>query len=235
MSSCCRLPHYNSEDEKTCLSKMFMFFIVMQSFTVTVLCIISITYFTQTNINVFLSVDIITLFIAVIILSITLIVVGWGSASSNATFAWYIFHFFMFALLIIEIMVSYYTSNLSSFITTLTLIWNNNEEDERLELQEELKCCGLKNFTNPDGLNKCPKEAKFSCLDRLRSILITLRNVSIVAMFVCIVIGIFIDFVGCALCFHPDIITLADQERELDELAAHQMDLQEHDNPFAAI
>ena len=232
---CCKFQRYSFKDEKTILSKMFMFFIIIQSFTVTVLCILSITYFTQTNVNIFLSVDVITLFIAIIILSIILIVVGWGSAVSNTTFAWYFFHFFMFALLIVEIMVSYYTSNLSSFMKTATQIWSKQDEDERLELQSELKCCGLNNYTIPNEENRCPKEAKDACLDRLRYILVTLRNTSIVAMFVCIVVGIFIDFVGCALCFHPDIITLADQERELDELAAHQMDLQEHDNPFAAL
>lgn len=232
---CCKFPRYSFNDEKTCLSKMFLFFIVIQSFTVTVLCILSITYFTQTNVNIFLSVDVITLFIAIIILSIILIVVGWGSAVSNTTFAWYFFHFFMFALLCVEIMVSYYTSNLSSFMKTATLIWSKTDEDERHELQSELKCCGLTNFTKPTEKNLCPADAKDACLDRLRSILVTLRNTSIVAMFVCIIVGIFIDFVGCALCFHPDIITLADQERELDELAAHQMDLQGHDNPFAAL
>lgn len=230
---CCKLPKYSFKDEKIFLKNMFMFFIVIQSLTVTVLCIVSISYFTKTNVNIFLSVDIITLFIAVIILSIILIVVGWGSAVSNTTFAWYFFHFFMFALLIIEIMVSLYTSNLSSFMKTATHIWSKNEEDERLELQDGLKCCGLTNFTKPSNANNCPIAATESCLDRLRSILVTLRNTSIVAMFVCIVVGIFIDFVGCALCFHPDTFTLAEQE--LEELSTPPIDFQNHENPFATI
>ncbi|OHT02455.1 Tetraspanin family protein [Tritrichomonas foetus] len=224
---------YTKDEEKKMLTTMFQWIIFVQSFAVTTLCFLSIYYFSKISVSSFLSVDIVTLLIAVIFLSIIIIIVGYGSSASNTTFAWVFFHVFMTALLVIEVMVSLYTSDVASYLDIASEIWARSENDERLMLQEELCCCGLKNFTRPDNQNQCPKNAQSACLENLREFLETIRNVASVSMFVCFTIGLFIDFVGCAICHHPDIRTLADEEQEMDELEAKQREIQEFGNPFA--
>ena len=60
----------------------------------------------------------------------------------------------------------------------------------------------------------------------------TLRNTSSIAMFVCFAMGVFIQFAGCAICLHPDVITLADHEREMADMAVKEMELEGLENPF---
>ena len=227
-------PLFSNQEEKTLLMSMFKYFIIIQSFVVTVFCILSITYFSKVNISSFLSVDIVTLFIAVIFLSLILIVVGLGASISNTSFTWYIFHAFMLILLIIEVAVTLYASDMSSFVKTASEIWMRGDEEERVMLQQELNCCGLKNFTVPNEDNRCLSKAESACIDKIRNTLEKIRNVSSVAMFVCLSFGIFIDFLGCAICFHPETISFAKQERELDQLEAQQNDLKLFSNPFSA-
>lgn len=221
---CCRFTVMTNRQEKKLLTKLFWGLTLVQSIIVTILCILSIYYFESTNVASFLSVDIVTLFIAVIFLSIIIIIVGWGSAVTNSTFAWAIYHIFMLALLTIEIMVSLYSSNLSTFYVSAAKLWKM--EDERNIIQADLHCCGFSNFTNPTSENGCPSNAETSCVDAMKIILEGLRNISLVAMFFCLIFGLLIDFVGCAICFHPDIVTLDDQEHELEQLSAIQKDNQ---------
>lgn len=192
---------------------------------------ISVKYVNKTDISNLLSVDIVTLLIAIIFLSLIIIVVGWASAISNATFAWIFFHIFMFALLLVEIVVSLFTSNLKGFLISANNHWDLIDDDERIEFQDDLGCCGFLNITDRSA-GDCGS-SNVGCLFKLQDILITIRNTSSVAMFVCFVFGLFIDFAGCAICFHPDVVTLADQEKELAELAAQQIEMEAYANPFA--
>ncbi|OHT13734.1 Tetraspanin family protein [Tritrichomonas foetus] len=229
---CCRFRQVKEENEKRLMTKTFEACVILQSIAVIVLCLISIYYFNSINISRYLPVDIVTMFIAVIFLTLIIIVVGWAAARSNTTFAWFFFHLFMVALLVIEIAVSLFTSDLSGFLKAAENIWNNDLEDRR-DLQMNLLCCGFLNYTHPDENNQCPPSASSNCEEKLTSILLTLRNTATVSMFICFVIGLFFDFAGCAICFNPDIITVADHEREMSELAAQQMEMETFTNPFS--
>ena len=218
-------------EEKKAMIRTFMVFNSFQAILVIILCFLSIDYFHTTNFSDFFSVDLITLLMSVVMLALIVIVVGWASAVSNATFAWVFFHLFMVALLLIEVVICFFTSEFSIFMRSAADVWNTSDDEEKRDLQTDLHCCGLANITDrPVG--ECPNGATSGCLEKLEDILTTLKNTASVAMFVCFVLGLFIDFAGCSICFHPDVVTLADHEREMADIAAHQMELDGFSNPF---
>ena len=231
---CCKFRRLNDKQEKRAMSKTFVWLIIIQSIVVIILCLLSINYFNSINISKYISVDIVTMFNAVIILSLILVVVGWASARSNTTFAWFFFHLFMVVLLVVEIIMSWFTTDMNTVIESAAILWKSQEEDERIELQMDLNCCGFDDFVNVTIGNNygCPQNAKTSCKEELMSILMNLRNTACVSMFVCFVLGIFIDFAGCAICYHPDVISIADHELEMTEIAAQQMEMETFTNPF---
>lgn len=218
-------------EQKRAMIRSFIYINSFQAVMVIILCFLSVGYFSRTNISDFLSVDLITLLMSVVMLSLIVIVVGWASAVSNATFAWVFFHLFMFSLLLIEVIICFFASELSIFVRSAADLWESSEEQDRTELQLELHCCGLANITDrPAG--KCPDGATEGCIQKLEQTLTMLRNTTAVAMFVCFVLGLFIDFAGCAICLHPDVVTLAEHEREMADIAATQVEMEGLSNPF---
>jgi hypothetical protein len=202
---------------------------LFQALIVMTLCGLSVGYFSLTNLNEFLSVDSITLFIAVIFLSSIIAIVGWASAVSNALFSWIFFHLFMVSLLAIELVVSHFATELSAFLISASHVWEKSDDGERSELQIDLGCCGLANVTDRPAGN-CPPGIETGCLQKLEDLLANLKNVASVAMFFCFVFGLFIDFAGCAICFHPETLTLADHEREQVDLMTSEVDLDAFSN-----
>ena len=97
-------------EEKKSMIKSFIIFNSFQAILVIILCFVSIGYFHTTNFSDFFSVDLITLMMSVVMLALIVIVVGWASAASNATFAWVFFHMFMVALLLIEVIVCFFAA-----------------------------------------------------------------------------------------------------------------------------
>lgn len=231
---CCKYRQLTENDEKNLMIKSFQWLNIIQALAVIILCIITMTYLSSTNLSSFLPIDIETMVIAVIILSLILVIVGTASASTNTPFAWFFFHIFLIALLAIELSVSSFTSDLSGFMKSAKELWDSEENEETLiALQFDLECCGFNNLTQAIDQGTCPFGALAPCETKLRDILISLKNTTCVAMFACFVIGLFIDFAGCVICFHPDIITLAAHECEMTEIAAQQMDMEKFENPFA--
>lgn len=213
----CKFKRIHPSEEKSVMSKGFMSFIVFQSIIVIILCFISISYISTTNISSIVPVDIVTLLIALIILSLILVIVGISSAISNVFLSWIIFHIFMFILLVAEIIISLFTSNL----TKASLYWDKLEESEKKEIGSDLGCV----YNSTDSNN---------CINKLSGILTTLRNTSSIAMFICFVLGLFIDFAGCAICYHPDVITLEEHEREMMEININTSnEIGSFSNPFA--
>lgn len=219
-------------DQKKAMIRSFIYLNSFQAVIVIILCFISVGYFSRINISNFLTVDLITLLMSVVILSFIVIIVGWASAVSNATFAWFFFHLFMIALLLIEVIICFFASELSMFVPSASDLWASSDEQDKQDLQRELYCCGLANKTDmaADGCG----DATEGCLGKLEEIMTMLRNTTTVAMFVCFALGLFIDFAGCALCLHPDVVTLADHEREMADIAAHQVELEGLSNPFGS-
>ena len=232
---CCR--KIKPSEEKQAISKMFVVFNILQSIAIMILCSISIHFFSKANISSFIPVDIVTLFIAVIILSLILIVVGWSSAISNTSLAWTVFHCFMFILLIIELAVCLFTSNADGFIVSAGKNWVQSDFETRMEMQSDLNCCGFQNSTdNPAG--DCASKTDKGCKESMSELFISLRNVASVAMFVCFVFGLFIDFAGFALCYHPETFTLEDQAREEKTIEGAMLlrkSTNEFINPFSGV
>lgn len=174
-----------------------------------------------------------TLFIAVVILALILLIVGWSSAINNTTCLWSVFHGFMGFMLIIEIIVCLIASNFNGFMKDLESEWSQSEDAEKSEIQADLVCCGLNNLTDRCVL-PCPDGASQGCLNVLQDMILTVRNAASVALFVCFTFGLFIDFVGCAICFHPDTINFEDHEKELALNDGRVLDIDAFDNPFAS-
>ncbi|OHT03631.1 Tetraspanin family protein [Tritrichomonas foetus] len=220
---CCRCKKIYPQQEKEIMIKSFIVFILIQTIFAVGLCIISILYLEVTNFSWFMPIDMITLMIAVIILSLIVFIVGWASASSNTTFAWVWFHCFMFALLFIEMIISWFSSDVNNIMNLAQKAWDTSYIEDRIELQEDLNCCGFANTTDMPG-EKCPPgDDVVGCKVKLGNLMSQIRDTASVALFVDFVFAMFIDFAGCAICFHPDVVTVEDQNEEnmlMDQLSA---------------
>ncbi|EAY17027.1 hypothetical protein TVAG_297060 [Trichomonas vaginalis G3] len=208
----CTCRTMSMEQEKSVMTHGFIFFSIMQTITVVILCSISMAYLSSGNVSYFLPVDIVTLMIGIIFLSIIILIVGWSSALNNTACLWMLFHVFMYCLLLIEMLVSMLTSNVSSFVAAADKEWEKSEPSERFRIGLDLSCCGFWNSTDRNA-TVCQTGVK-ACSAVIRTIMTNLRNTASVALFVCFVFGMFIDFAGCGICFHPDTITFAEHEQE---------------------
>ena len=231
----CKLscPIIHPSEEESLMSKGFVLFCIVNFIVIIVLCSISITYITKTNVTSLLSVDVETIFIAVVFLAIIILIVGWSSATNNNFCLWLIFHVFMVVLLLLEVVVCLFTSNFQGFSQSLESEWGIIDEAQKNEIQIDLNCCGLHNITD-QSVEPCPRNAENGCLNALDNVLYTVRNAASVAMFVCFTLGLFIDFAGCAICFHPDTINFEEHEKEQAMNDGRALDADAFNNPFAS-
>ncbi|OHT02208.1 Tetraspanin family protein [Tritrichomonas foetus] len=212
---CCRKRKFRRirpEEEKSIISKIFIVFMVFQTLLLLVLCGITIYYLYQTNVQFFLQVDLLSLIIAVVILGILILVIGWSSAISNNWLLWVLFHIFMFILLIVEMLVSWYSSDVQNFLGAANHAWSTALEEDISEIEEDLQCCGYINAT--DRPVDCSPGWENGCITKLTDLMLGIRNTASVALFVDFVFTLFIDFMGCAICFHPEFITFEDLTTE---------------------
>lgn len=221
---CCK--KIRPEEEKQVMVKAFILLLVLQTVFVIILCVIAISNLNRANFSWFLPVDIITMLISVILMALILLVVGCASASSNIGFAWGAFHVFMFIFLVIELIISWFSSNVDGFVAAAGKTWSVADDDERAEMEGDLLCCGFINSTDRPAL-PCPTKDSPGCRDPLVRLLGAIRDTASVALFVDFVLAMFIDFVGCSICFHPNVVTFDDQIREEQQLIEPQ------DDPFA--
>lgn len=210
MPPSCRFKKVKPSEEKMVMSKLFVGLMIFQTVFLNILCFITIHFLNLANISWFLPVDIITLMIAVIFLSLILLIIAWASARSNASFAWAIFHLFMIILILIELLVSWYTSDVDRFIKTAQKAWITAGISERQEMQVDLSCCGFINQSDMASL-PCPADANTGCKTKLISYMSKIRDSASVTLFIDFVLALFIDFAGFAICFHPDVISYDDQ------------------------
>lgn len=219
MSSCCfrrKCRKIQPHEEQGVMTKAFMVFLVIQTITLGILCGITVYALLAVNFDWFLPFDLLTLIIAVIILSILILVTGIASAVSNTVLAWMLFHAFMGVLLVVEILTSWFSSDVGGFLVLAESTWRQAIETDISELQDDLMCCGFENITDHPATVMCQNDYTQCCRDKLHGIMLTIRNTASVAMFVDFVFAMFIDFAGCAICFHPDTVTLDEQMKEDD-------------------
>ena len=201
---CCKL----DEDER--LTMFFLVFCIIQSVTIFILCAVALR--DAGYISSLSEVDLTTLLIAIIILSIILLVVGVSSAKTGHWTIWLIFQAFMLVLLLVEIVVCLFSSSLISYPLKFEILWDNtynasSKDDDYLllvQLQNDLDCCGLYNYTDRN-ITLCSSTDK-GCLHVLTDVVYAIRNSSSVCMFVCFMLGLFISFVGFAICFRSEPI-----------------------------
>jgi hypothetical protein len=172
----------------------------------------------KADLNWFLPYDLLTIIIAVVILSLIILVTGLASAVSNTLFAWILFHAFLGILLLVELLTSWITSDPKTILDAAHQTWLAAGADEITEMQLSLHCCGFGNETDRPSDSDCPDAPLESCRSKLNRTITVMRDVASVSMFVDFVFALFIDFAGCGICFHPDVITL-EQVRAETQLA----------------
>jgi len=197
--------------EKYVVSVGFIILNLIQSIFVMFLCGLSVHYFSKTNIAYFLAVDVISLLIAVIILGFMIIVVGWAAALTNTGLGWVMFHSCMTVLLSIEILLSILTSDPTSVMNSVATTWANADNDTKLVFQNDLQCCGFNDINDQPAY---PCNSQSGCLEKLGEIFKIIRWVTSTAMFICFIFGLFVDLMGVAICFQPELISLDEQQRE---------------------
>ena len=200
-------------EEVKIMAKAFIVFMIVQTIFVSSLSIISINNLQIAHFSWFFPFDLITLLIAIIILSIIILVSGISSATSNISFAWLFFHVFMFLLLLIELIVSWFSSDVNQFLDLAQEKWYSGD-DEIQEIQNDLKCCGFLNCSDHPN-DPCPINTTLGCQERLQNLMIGIRNTASIALFIDFVFALFLDFVGWAICYHPDFVTLEEYESEV--------------------
>ena len=217
MCKCCNIRTMSPEKEKKVMINGFIVFSIVQTLAVTFFCSISMSYLSSANVTFFLPVDITTLMMAIILLSLIILIFAWSSALNNLCFLWFLFHCFMFFLLVIEMAICMVTSNVNTFVNAAQKTWYTSLETEKVDLESDLNCCGFHNLTDQPG-DPCPIGASVGCAIKIENLMTTIRNTASIALFVCFVFGMFIDFAGCGICFHPDTITYQEHQREEEAL-----------------
>ena len=210
---CSKIQRMTPEKEKRVMINGFVVFSIIQTLAVTIFCSISMYYISSANISFFFSVDLTTLLMTVILLSIIILIFAWSSALNNLCLLWFLFHCFMFILLVIEMAICMVTSNVDSFVNAAQKTWYSSEDSEKTDLEFDLMCCGFLNTSDQPG-QPCPEGVDVGCAYKLEKLMTTIRNMASVALFVCFVFGMFIDFAGCGICFHPDFISFQDHQKE---------------------
>lgn len=211
MSGLCRKIH--PHEEKNLLIKVFIMFICIQTLFVVILCGLCIAQLSYVDLSFFISIDLMTMMIAGIFLSLIVLILGWAAATNNNTFAWAFFHLFMIVFMAFEVTVSWFSSDVGSLAKEAETVWHNAFDDEKSEMQSDLTCCGFKNMTDKPVL-PCPQHAEVGCQVKLGYIVKYVQDISTVCLFVDFVFAVFLDFLACAICFNPDIVTLEDQMKE---------------------
>ena len=202
----CKCHTMTMDQEKKVMINGFIVFSVIQTIFVIILCSISMAYLSNADVSFYLPVDIATLLIGIIFLSLILVIVAWSSALNNNYCLWAVFHCFMIFLLLTEMAICILTSNVESILQQAQNAFYKADVSERINLQLDLNCCGFLNTSDHEEL-PCPDGTDVCCAARIQNHMENLRNTASVALFVCFVFGMFIDFAGCGICFHPDTIT----------------------------
>ena len=218
MGRCCRCRKIQPQEEKSIMIRAFISFLVVQTLTLDVLCGITIYELLSADFDWFLTFDLLTLVIAVIILSFMILVSGFGAATSNTFFTWILFHLFMGVLFIIELLTSWFSSDVDGFLRMAHRTWVSGTDAELRELQDDLLCCGFFNTSDHPPSVVCPDHFSMCCRDKLYQLMSVIRNTASVSLFADFVFAMFIDFAGCAICFHPDTISLDQQVKEEESM-----------------
>lgn len=192
------------QDEKKLTIKIFTAFIVIHAFFGIGVCIYTTYKFQTINITWFLPIDIITLLIAIAFLNLIVLVVGISSAISNASFAWAFFHVFMLFLILSELAISYFTANTRNIGNIAKKAWFNAEDDELIDLQESLSCCGFAYIWDRPAL-PCPN-VTIGCKEKLFIHTYSICYLMLGFVFVSVLFTLFLDFVGFSICLNPDFI-----------------------------
>jgi hypothetical protein len=202
-------------EESGVMVKAFIGLLLVQTIAIFAICGVLVSRLIKADLNWFLPYDLLTLVIAVVILSLIIFATGLASATSNTLFAWILFHVFLGVLLLVELITSWIASDTEGFLTAAHQTWLTAAVDDITEFQLDMQCCGFNNETDRPPGTACPDDTEdVSCHSVLWDAILLMRDIASVSMFVDFVFALFIDFAGCGICFHPDIVTLEDVHRE---------------------
>jgi hypothetical protein len=198
----CHCSKIAPEREKYVMIRAFIIFLVVETIGLMVICGVSLSKVSWIGIDWVLPFDLMSMIIAVVILSLIILVTGYGAAVSNACFIWLVFHIFLGILLVVEIIICWFSADVSGFMRIAQKAWRDADEQERREMEQDLSCSSW------DGVGDR------SCRDVLQAAFTLIRNTTAICMFIDWVLVVFMDFVGYAICFHPDVMTLEQEIKE---------------------
>ena len=205
---CCSCRKLTSNEEKKIISYTLIVFLLAQSLFIFVICYEGIINLLRANLSLFLPIDLVTILISVAILGLLILVIGISSTKTNIFFIWILFHIFLFLMLMIELFTTWVTSDINGIMNIAKKSWGKMLLDDIAELQFELNCCGFENMINA---SQCPVNADVPCKIKLNDLLSNIRNYVSILLFIDFIFAMFIDFMGCAICFHPEISTPGDK------------------------
>jgi hypothetical protein len=223
--SSCRCRPIPEEAEQLVLTRIFIIFLVIQSIIHIGLCAVAVIGLSGADLFWFLPVDLFSIIVSVIILGLIILVVGYAAASTNTVFSWVLFHILLWAFIAIEIITPIMITDVPQLTNLAKQAWTQSTLDEMEDMQHEWGCCGFDNLTDTPGNISCPAGATTACRDWISRNLALFRDATLIAVFLDMAFVLLIDFAGCGLCFHPDLVTLeAVQKEESTAWSELQMD-----------
>jgi len=207
-AACCR-NRTEAEDSRH-LALAFRIFLVIHTITLIVLYSYVVHKLGGDDVFWFLPYDLESLVIAVIVLNLLICFTGYAAASTETVFNWLLFHLFVMVLLLVEIVTAWFSSDVNGLVEYAHSVWEKQVSDDIEQLEEGLGCCGFDNITDrPVGSTNCSYTE--CCRAKMHDSMSFIRDTGTLVLFMDFVLVMFMDFAGCAICFHPTtLVRLAD-------------------------
>jgi hypothetical protein len=202
---CCR-PR-REEEERARFVFWFRAFVVVHTI-IFALVLVGVVYaLDSADVFWFLPFDLQSIVIAVIIFDLIIGISGYAAAGSDVTFLWIWFHLVVGILLVVEIGTSWLSSDIEGFINIAHETWGATGDDGIVDLETGWGCCGFDNITDrPQTIGNCSYAE--CCREKLGESMELIRDAASIVMFVDFILVTFMDFAGCAICFHPTALPI---------------------------
>lgn len=222
INCCCR--QINLEHSVKYIAIGFIICNFIQALLVIMFCSYTIDFFNRTTISLFMHVDITSSFISVILLCFIIIAVAWATAVNNSYFSWLLYYICMLALLVIEIILAMFASNIDSNIDTVNSTWVTDDfsSPKIQRFQEKYNCCGFLNTSLSE--NCCDNDDRLCvdtepCYHYVIDIVNDIRTNTAMPLFYLFLLGVYLCCMGVAICMNPNFVTdeFVDKNIEVDK------------------
>jgi hypothetical protein len=163
----------------------------------------------------FLPFDLPSIVMAVIILDLIIGISGCAAAGSDVIILWISFQLVVAILLIIEVGTFWLFADVEGLTNIARDTWAATDAEGIPALESAWGCCGFDNTTDrPDTIGNCSYAE--CCREKLGKSMELVRDAASIVNFVDFILVMFMDFAGCAICFHPTVDPRPVRDRESD-------------------